>query len=168
MSATQGTPRRWSAIPTAWADSGGEVVITQSKRRSRCSRSARERANGTQAATSASGTKTLLSGCGRPLYVGESNIAPTVSLAREPGAPALRVGGPLDVVEPVVVECAVGGRGEDRDLVAAAAQPLGHRGTAQDAGVTAGRIEVGDQQQSPPRRVAHDRPFAPRASIASA
>ena len=66
-SATQGTPRRWSAIPTAWADSGGELVITQSKRRSRCSRSARERANGAQAATSASGTKTLLSGCGRPL-----------------------------------------------------------------------------------------------------
>ena len=65
-SATQGTPRRRSARPTAWTDSGGELVITQSNRSRRFSRSARRRANGAQAATSGSGTITLLSGCGRP------------------------------------------------------------------------------------------------------
>ena len=78
----------------AWTDSGGEVVITQSKPRSRRSRSARERANGIHAATSASGTRTLLSGCGLPLYVGSSNIAPIdfrpASRARSRWASAVR------------------------------------------------------------------------------
>ena len=47
--------------------SQGELVTTQSKLRSRASASARERANGSHAATSASGTSTRLSGCGLPL-----------------------------------------------------------------------------------------------------
>ena len=49
-SATHGTPRRCSARPTEWADSGGEVVITQSKRSLAVQRAARaRRANGAQA-----------------------------------------------------------------------------------------------------------------------
>ena len=59
--------RRWSAIPIACADSGGELVTTQSKLRRRASASARDLANGSHAAVSASGTITLLSGCGLPL-----------------------------------------------------------------------------------------------------
>ena len=65
-SATQATPRRRSATPTECADSGGEVVITQSKGVCRWSERARRLANGVQASASGSGTISLLSGWGRP------------------------------------------------------------------------------------------------------
>ncbi len=67
MSATQGTPRRRNAWPIVCADSGGDVVSTQSNGCSRWAANAARRANGVQATASGSGTISLLSGWGLPL-----------------------------------------------------------------------------------------------------
>ena len=99
-SATQATPRRCSASPTACADSGGEVVITQSNGACAVERAgARERANGTQASASGSGT-TQLAERMRPARVGVGVEQRVDAVgAAQPRAPELRVGRPLDDVE---------------------------------------------------------------------
>ncbi len=82
-------------------------------------------------------------------------------LAAQAGAPALRVGGLHD---PVLGARPVGRGGEDGDLVAEAPQPLRHRRGAQDAGVAAGRVEVGDEQD----RALHRPSLRRRSAIAPA
>ena len=142
-SATQGTPRLRSAIPTAWADSGGEVVITQSNGRRRWS------------------AERLAPGEWRPRQgerlghdhpaeeVGASRVGVGVEhgvhgvLAGPPRAPQVGVGGAVDGGVAVV---SVGGRREDLDVVPKPAQVLRHRRGPQRARVGAGRVEVRDEE----------------------
>ena len=140
-----------SARPTAWTDSGGELVITQSNRSRRFSRSARRRANGAQATTSGSGHDHPAERV-RPARVGvgvEQRVDPVVAVQRaRAGAGGRRCGRrpPRRAPSPV----AVGGGRQHRDPMAEPAQPLGHRRRPVGAGVAAGRIEVGDQEQVHP------------------
>ena len=101
MSATQGTPRRCSARPTACADSGGEVVSTQSKRSRRWAASAARRANGAQATRERLrhdqlAQRVRLAG----VAVGvEQRVDPVV--AGQPRPPGLQVEGPNHLETPV-------------------------------------------------------------------
>ena len=96
-SASHGTPRRASARPTRCTDSGGELVITQSNRPRRRSRSAVMRANGAHATASGSGTISLRERV-RPAAVGvgvEQGVDPVPAVQAR--ADELQVAGPHHV-----------------------------------------------------------------------